>query len=67
MLFNQTDLEAEIKLLHDKIIERRKLLDDGIKADNNLLELKILYTEIKELERHLDLCYEEVNMQRNFK
>lgn len=66
MLFNQTDLEAEIKILHDKIIERRQLLDDGIKADNSLPELKTLYIEIKELERHLDLCYEEVNMQRNF-
>ena len=59
------EIESEIKQLNTKIIDKRKMLDAGLKAKVRFLELKTLHSEIKDLERKLDFCFEESNVLRN--
>lgn len=64
MLFNLSDIENEIGELHQKIIERRRQFDEGMRKDLEFGELKKIYSEIKEAEKRLELCFEEVNAQQ---
>jgi hypothetical protein len=64
MQYNQSDLDNEIRELHFKIIEKRKAFDEGMKQDMMFGELRKIFVEIKELERRLELCFQESNAQR---
>ena len=64
MQYNQSDLDNEIRELHFKIIEKRKTFDEGMKQDMIFGELRKIFVEIKELERRLELCFQESNAQR---
>jgi hypothetical protein len=64
MQYNQSDLDTEIRELHFKIIEKRKAFDEGMKQDMMFGELRKIFVEIKELERRLELCFQESNAQR---
>ncbi len=64
MLFNQADIDNEIRELHFKIIAKRKAYDEGMKQDMVFEELKKLFLQIKDLEKRLELCFQESNAQR---
>ncbi|MDB5252086.1 MAG: hypothetical protein JWP27_1255 [Flaviaesturariibacter sp.] len=64
MLYNQSDLDTEIRDLHARILQRRQAFDAGIKSDTPFGELKEVFAEIKSLEKTLDLCFEESNAQK---
>lgn len=64
MLFNPSDLDAEIRELHFKIIEKRKAYDEGMKSDMPFAELKKIFLELKELTKRQELCFEEANTQK---
>ena len=66
MLFNQTDLDNEIRELHKKLEERRSMFDAGMKSDLPFEELKKIFVEIKELSKRQELCFEESNMQKEY-
>ncbi len=66
MLFNPSELEAEIKLVQQKIIQKRQELQNGLDTDLKLRDLKRIYTEIKDLERHLEFCFEEANAHNKY-
>jgi hypothetical protein len=64
MLYNQSDLNKEIRELHDKIIEKRKAFNEGMKKDMVFEELRNIYVELKELDKRLELCFQESNAQQ---
>ncbi len=64
MLYIQTDLDNEIRQLHFKIVDKRKAFDEGMKKDMVFAELRKIYVELKELEKRLELCFQESNAQR---
>ena len=64
MQYNQSDLDNEIRELHFKIIDKRKEFDEGMKQDMIFGELRKIFVEIKELEKRLELCFQESNAQR---
>lgn len=64
MLYNQNELDSEIKDLHLKILERRKAFEDGMKRDVVFSELRDIYAELKELHKRLDACFQESNALR---
>ncbi|HEV7621567.1 MAG TPA: hypothetical protein VGO09_07535, partial [Flavisolibacter sp.] len=64
MIYNQTDLDNEIRDLHNAVQVRRKAFDQAMKSDIEFKELKKIYLEIKELDKKLELCFEECKAQR---
>ncbi len=64
MLYNQSDLDSEIRELHFQIIEKRKAYNEGMQNDMPFEELKKIFLEIKELTKRQELCFEESNAQR---
>jgi hypothetical protein len=64
MLFNQSDLDKEIRELHFKIIEKRKAYNEGMQNDLPFEELKKIFIEIKELTKRQELCFEESHSQK---
>ena len=67
MFFNVTDLEKEIKNLQQQSLEKRRAFDVLMKNGMGCGELKTLFSEIKEIESRLELCFEEMEMQRRFR
>ena len=66
MFFNISDLENEIRELHQKSSDKRKLFDEGMKNGMSFDDLKVLFSEIKEIEKRLELCFEEAEVQKRF-
>jgi hypothetical protein len=66
MLFNQSDLDEEIRELQMKIEEKRLAFDKGMKNGTEFQELKKLFVEIKELTKRQELCFEESNIQKEW-
>lgn len=66
MLFNQSDLKIEIQQLQASLGAKRTAFDKSMKSDMPMPELKNLFTEIRQLEKRLELCFEESNMQKGF-
>jgi hypothetical protein len=64
MLYNQSDLDHEIRELHFKIIEKRKAYNEGMHNDMPFEQLKKIFLEIKELTKRQELCFEESNAQK---
>ena len=64
MIYNQSDLDSEIRELYHKIIEKRKAYDEGIRNDMPFESLKEIFVEIKSLTKRQELCFEESNAQR---
>ena len=64
MLYNQSDLDNEIRELHFKILEKRKAYNEGMQSDMPFEDLKRIFLEIKELSKRQELCFEESNAQR---
>jgi hypothetical protein len=64
MTYNKSDLEQEIRELHSRIQLRRMAFDQGMKQDMEFGELKKIFLEIKEMEKRLELCFEESHAQK---
>jgi hypothetical protein len=64
MLYNKSDLEQEIKRLHGIIHEKRSAFGEGMRRDVEFQYLKSIYKEIRELEKRLELCFEESRSQQ---
>lgn len=64
MLYSQTELDDEIQALHIKIMEKRNAFNEGMKNDLLFSELRNIYIELKELNKRLELCFQESNAQR---
>jgi hypothetical protein len=63
MLYNKSDLEEEINKLHGIILEKRSAFGEGMRKDVEFEQLKAIYKEIRELEKRLELCFEESKAQ----
>ena len=63
MLFKRSDLEKEIRELHQRIHEQSQAFATGMKNDMPFEELKRIFVERKELARRLELCFEEARTQ----
>ena len=66
MFVNLTDLEKELKNPQQRSLEKRRAFDVLMKNGMGCGELKTLFSEIKEIESRLELCFEEMEMQRRF-
>jgi|GEM_PF-3855976 len=64
MPFNHIEIENEIKALNQKIITKRKMLDESFRAKVRFSELKKIHSEIKELDRKLEFCLEEARVMK---
>ena len=64
MIHSLTHLDNKIKNLHNKIQIRRKAFAKAMQNDEEFNELKKIYLEIKELDKQLENCFEEVHSLR---
>ena len=64
MVFNQHDLDKEIRELYRRLQTKRLEYDRGMKRDLPFGELKKIFLEIKELSKRQELCFEEYNSIR---
>ena len=57
------DLRKEIAFLHAQLEYKRRKLGEALQANTSISELNPLYSEIKEIEQKLQICFEEANTQ----
>ena len=64
MINSLIDLDNKIKNLHQKVQVRRNAFAKAMQNDLEFNELKKIYIEIKELDKQLENCFEEVHSLR---
>jgi hypothetical protein len=58
-----SDLRQEISFLQAQLDYKRRKLAEGLKNNISLKDLEKLYEEIRDVERKLQVCFEESNAQ----
>lgn len=58
-----SDLRLEISYLQAQLEYKRRKLAEGLKNNVHFKDLPSLYTEIREVELKLQVCFEEGNAQ----